>query len=65
MLSRSTIKQGAELSKCRGDWLAAAVVCVEGKGEREVGSESGNALSVNERDIIRKNTRNIIVIVLV
>ena len=44
ILSRSAIRQGAELSKCGDGRLATAVVCVEGK-------RGGNGLSVHERDI--------------
>ena len=51
ILSRSAIRQRAELSKCGGGWLAIAVVCVKGKEGREVSSGGENRMSVHERDI--------------
>ena len=40
--------------------LASTVVCVEGKGEREVCSGGGNRLSVYERDTTRNKTQQIL-----
>ena len=44
--------------------MATAAVFVEGKGGREVGSSGGNDLSVQERDVPRYKTTNIIAMVL-
>ena len=60
ILSRSAIWQGAELSKCEGGWVATAVVCVEGKGGREVGNGGRNRLSEHEGDIPRNKPQQIL-----
>ena len=57
ILSRSAVRQEADMSKCGGDWLATAVVCVERKEVRD--GDGGNGLFVHERDITRNKTQQI------